>query len=55
MPERESIVLVQELKKSFVMAGNAPKAALNRLRFQIWRGEIYKLLGPNGVFRKTLA
>ena len=50
----EPAIRIESLSKTYAAKGSQPKRALNEVRFDVPRGQIFGLLGPNGAGKSTL-
>ena len=50
----EPAIRISELSKTYSSKGSEPKRALDRVSFDVPRGQIFGLLGPNGAGKSTL-
>ena len=50
----EPAIRIRDLCKTYRSKGSEPKRALDRVSFDVPRGQIFGLLGPNGAGKSTL-
>jgi len=50
----EPAIRIDELSKTYTSKGSPPKLALDKVSFDVPRGQIFGLLGPNGAGKSTL-
>jgi ABC-2 type transport system ATP-binding protein len=50
----EPAIRIEELSKTYDSKGSPPKLALDKVSFDVPRGQIFGLLGPNGAGKSTL-
>ena len=50
----EPAIRIDELSKTYAAKGSPPKLALDKVSFDVPRGQIFGLLGPNGAGKSTL-
>jgi ABC-2 type transport system ATP-binding protein len=50
----EPAIRIEQLSKTYDSKGSPPKLALNKVSFDVPRGQIFGLLGPNGAGKSTL-
>jgi ABC-2 type transport system ATP-binding protein len=52
--QAEPAIRIDELSKTYSSKGSPPKLALDKVSFDVPRGQIFGLLGPNGAGKSTL-
>jgi ABC-2 type transport system ATP-binding protein len=52
--QSEPAIRIEELSKTYESKGSPPKLALDKVSFDVPRGQIFGLLGPNGAGKSTL-
>jgi len=50
----EPAIRIEDLSKTYDSKGAPPKLALDKVSFDVPRGQIFGLLGPNGAGKSTL-
>jgi ABC-2 type transport system ATP-binding protein len=54
MSAADAAIRIESLSKTYAGQGSEPKLALDDVRFDVPRGQIFGLLGPNGAGKSTL-